>query len=398
MENTHGKIGYLEGIRGLAALLVFFHHFGLAFYPAYYTFGIEASHLNGLELTYGQSVFSVFSNGNFCVFVFFVLSGFVLSRSYFHTNAFSTIVSGAQRRFIRLYIPIAVTIILSFLLLESGLYFNVPAGVITHSEWWLSSFWRFSDVPTHLVGSLLYGVMFTGDSLFDTTLSSMSIEFYGSLMVFAFLALSHNTRNRSAMLFFLFLYCCFTDHLYTATFVFGISLNYIEQRRTSMSKGTATILATVLAFLGLLLGSFPSNGAIAGTFYERVPLEFLNVVHGWLHAIGAFFLVAAFVLSSVLQRLISLRVFIFLGYISFSLYLLHPLLIGSFSCYLFLRLSESMAYNNAVALVFILTLALCIPLSWLMTKFVDVPGTKFAKYVYERYAKPAVAEAGVKGK
>src|ERR1035437_10886835 len=106
MQTTTGKISYLEGIRGLAALLVFFHHFSLAFYPAFFTHDPGASHLNGLEVQYGTSVFSVFSNGNFCVCIFFVLSGFVLSRKYFQSNTFSVLLSGAQRRFVRLYIPI----------------------------------------------------------------------------------------------------------------------------------------------------------------------------------------------------------------------------------------------------------------------------------------------------
>ncbi|MCW3122577.1 MAG: acyltransferase 3 [Flavipsychrobacter sp.] len=386
MENNTNKIGYLEGIRGLAALLVFFHHFGLAFYSAYFTHNIDASHLNGAEVRYGQSVFSVFSNGNFCVYVFFVLSGFVLSRKYFQTNAFSTLVSGAQRRFIRLYIPIAATIILSFILMQAGLYYNGPASTITHSEWWLGSMWTFPDAGSRLFSSLFYTVMFQGDSAFDTTLSSMSIEFYGSLFVFAFLALTHSTCNKHIMLLFVLLYCLFTRNIYTATFALGISLNYLEQRHATLNRATAGVFAVILALIGLVLGSFPTNGMIGGTVYENMSMAVLQQ-SGWFHIIGAFFVVSAFVLSPILQRIISLRLFIFLGYISFSLYLIHPLVIGSFSSYLFLKLSETMPYNNAVALVFLLSLALCIPLSWAMTKFVDVPGTKFAKTVYERFAK-----------
>ncbi len=155
-----------------------------------------------------------------------------------------------------------------------------------------------------------------------------------------------------------------------------------------MNKSISNILSVVLLFVALILGSFPTNGLIDGTFYEHMSGEIL-AYSGWFHIIGAFFLVSSFVLSPILQRLISLRVFRFLGYISFALYLLHPLIIGSFSCYVFLKLSESMAYNSAVAVVFLLTIAICLPLSWLMTKYIDVPGTAFSKYVYERFAKAA---------
>lgn len=395
METTNHKISYLEGIRGLAALLVFFHHFGLAFYSAYFSFNPDASHLNGMEISYGQSVWSVFSNGNFCVYVFFVLSGFVLSRKYFQTNAFSVLISGAQRRFIRLFIPIAATIILSFIIMQAGLYYNVPAATVTHSEWWLGSMWTFPDAFTKMISSLAYGTMFMGDSSFDTTLSSMSIEFYGSLFVFAFLCLTHNTRNKYGMLLLVLLYCILTGHIYTATFALGISLNYTEQKHLSLNKSTAGIIAAIMAVTGLMLGSFPTNGQIQGSIFVHFPEWILITASAWFHSVGAYLLVSAFVLSAVLQRLISFRIFIFLGYISFALYLIHPIIIGSFSSYLFLKLSETMPYNNAVALVFLLSLVVCIPLSWLMTKYIDIPGTNFAKYVYERFAK-AITEPEAK--
>ena len=389
MEKSSNKISYLEGIRGLAALLVFFHHFSLAFYPSFFTHDPAATHMNGLEIQYGESVFSVFSNGNFCVCIFFVLSGFVLSRKYFQSNTFSVLVSGAQRRFVRLYIPIAVTIILAFILMQSGLFYNGPASVLSHSEWWLGNMWNFPDAGTKLVRSLVYGTMFDGDSIFDTTLSSMSIEFYGSMFVFAFLALTHNTRNRFTMLMLSFL--CFTliNKPYYTTFIFGMSLNYIEVRREALSKFSITLLAALMLLAGLVLGSYPTNGAIGGTIFENLPPAILaNGV--WFHIIGGYLLVLSFVLSQVLQRLISLRVFMFLGYISFSLYLLHPLVIGTFSSYMFMKMSETMGYHSGVAVVFILSAIIVLGLSWLMTKFVDVPGTKFSKYVFERWGVKAI--------
>ena len=78
--NQSGKIQYLEGIRGVAALMVFFHHFLLAFFPSFNFAGDPAtSHLGTFELNYWRTPLSVFTNGEFMVSLFFVLSGFVLS-------------------------------------------------------------------------------------------------------------------------------------------------------------------------------------------------------------------------------------------------------------------------------------------------------------------------------
>ena len=134
MTKTVSKIAYLDGIRGVAAFLVFFHHFLLAFYSAYYTFDLNASNLPGWEVRYGQSLFSVITNGHFCVCIFFVLSGFVLSRKYFQSQKLEVLVSGANRRFLRLYIPIAFTMIIAYILMKAGLFFNVDVSKLTHSE------------------------------------------------------------------------------------------------------------------------------------------------------------------------------------------------------------------------------------------------------------------------
>ena len=81
--------------------------------------------------------------------------------------------------------------------------------------------------------------------------------------------------------------------------------------------------------------------------------------------------------------------FRFLGYISFSLYLLHPLILGSFSSWAYLSLAAPIGFNKSLPLVFILTTIVCMSASWIMTKFIDDPGVKLSKYVYDRWFKKA---------
>jgi len=385
MVRSVSKVAYLDGIRGIAAFLVVLHHFLLAFYPAHYTFDMNASNMNGWDVRYGQSLLSVFSNGNFCVCIFFVLSGFVLSRKYFQTNDFEVIVSGVYRRYLRLYIPVAFIIILSFLMMEAGLFFTTAASKITHSEWWLGGQWVFPDAGDKLIESLKVGTMFQGNNTFDTSLWTMTVEFSGSLFVFAFLAFTHKTRHRFISLLLVGLYCKWTESVILSAFMFGISLNYLEQYAKGFNKKVATSLAVILLMMSLVLGSFSINGN-AGTFFDHKPKSFLQ--YGvWFHVVGAYFMVVAFVISVPFQKLVSLRLFRFLGYISFAMYLLHPLIIGSFSSYVFLQLHDRLGFNHTVAVVFLLTVALCFILSWLIAKYIDEPGIRFSKYVYNRWFK-----------
>ncbi len=386
MQKTTNKVAYLDGIRGMAALSVFLHHYLLVFYSSFYTFDTGSSHLHNAEITYGKSIFSVLSGGYFPVCVFFVLSGYVLSRKYFITNLQEVMVSGAYRRFIRLYVPVAFTMIIAFVLMKANLFFNVPASRIQHSEWWLGNMWTFPHPLQRLITCLRVGTMFQGDNAFDTTLWTMSIELTGSFLVFAFLALTHNTRHKLLSLLLLFLLCVVTYNRPMAAFVFGISLNYVEDAVPSLNQRLSGILAAAFLVFGLVLGSFPDSGDFSGTIFGYIPWVFTKAAH-WVHVSGAYLLVLAFVLSPRLQQIISLRVFRFLGYISFALYLLHPLVIGSLSCYLLLHMYPYIGYNHAALYIFLITAAVCIPASWLMARYIDDPGIKLSKYVYKRWFK-----------
>ena len=386
MEKTVNKIVYLDGIRGVAAFLVFFHHFLLAFFSAYYSFDINATNFRGWDVRYGQSLFSVFSNGNFCVCIFFVLSGFVLSRKYFQSQKLEVVISGAQRRFLRLYVPVASTMIIAYLMIKAGLFFNAPVSHLRHSEWWFGGMWDFPEPLQRLWICLKFSTMFGGDSAFDTSLWTMAIEFTDSLFVFAFLAFTHNTKNRFVWLILVFLYSKFTISPLLATFVFGISLNYVEQIIAGRSKYLLSGIALLLFPLSLILGSYPSTGNTTGTFFEHLGHTLLEYKE-WFHTVGAYFLVLSFVLSKNLQQIISLKIFRFLGYISFSFYLLHPLIIGSLSSWLYLKMHIPLGHNRSVVYIFFITTGFCLLVSWLMAKYIDDPGIRLSKYVYNRWFK-----------
>ena len=388
MTKRNGNVAYLDGVRGIAAFLVFLHHFCLAFYPALYSVDMKATHLQGgAEITYGHSLFRILINGNFYVQVFFVLSGFVLSRKYFITNDLELVISGAHRRFLRLYIPVTVTVILSYILLVTGSYFNIPVCVLTHSEAWLGKMCHFYYPFNRLLSGIGGSTIFQGDSSFVATLWTLSIEFYGSLFVFAFLAFTHFTKYRVIFLLLAMYYFFFTDSYYYMSFVFGISLNYTERWLQNVQRKYVQAGGCILLILALVLGSYPSNNMTEGTIFENLGNSIL-AYHVWGNAVGAYLLIFSFMCVPLLQRIVNVRPLRFLGYISFSLYLLHPVLLGSWSSWLFLEIHDGVGYGVCTAVVFLSTVALLIPISWLMAKYVDQFGIRFAKRVYEYVRKP----------
>jgi len=191
------KINYLEGIRGIAAFMVLAHHFMLAFYPAAYDHNPARAHTVSLELNYYASPLNVLTNGNFCVTIFFVLSGFVLSHKYMRENNFSIIISAAKRRFFRLFIPVGFVIIIAFILLRFQLYKHVEVAEISKSDWWLKGLWPVPATFGWFFEFFTYRVMFLGDSNCDTSMWTMSMELYGSFLVFGLLAATHYTKRKN---------------------------------------------------------------------------------------------------------------------------------------------------------------------------------------------------------
>ena len=75
------KINAAESIRGLACLAVVLSHLSLTFFPQLHNFGESAVQQYNFFALLHNSPLAFFYSGTGAVFVFFVLSGYVLSLS-----------------------------------------------------------------------------------------------------------------------------------------------------------------------------------------------------------------------------------------------------------------------------------------------------------------------------
>lgn len=388
--DKNNKLLHLEGLRGTAAILVVIHHFLLAFYPAYYFGGDPAmAHTNGLELAYFRSPLSFITNGEFMVCIFFILSGYVLSHAYYKSDKTDILVSASIRRFPRLYIPVAFTLIIAYVCLKLSLISYDATSAITKSGWLVNIYTRELSFKTFAICFTYYTMLF-GDSRYVTTMRTMVTEFYGSMMVFALLALTHKIRAKWVMLllFSIVLYFIFNEVF--VAFVIGISLNYLDRIDWEKVKARK-IIVFILTVSALFLGGFPTftNAYNNETFYHFISSPFINTNTQLVHILGGTFLIAAILISPGLQKIFSGRIFTFLGHISFSIYLIHPIIIGVVACPFFLfAYGGANSYNLSAIATFVIFFIATIIVSKLMTELVDIPGTKFSRYLYERFFKP----------
>ena len=179
-----GKVQYLEGLRGIAAMQVVLLHFVSGFIPE------TAQH--------AWPPLRVLFDGHTAVYVFFLISGAVLTPSFARPGPF---VAKMAKRVVRLGIPVAAAAVIATLLLAAWPDAHLRAAALTGSAWLAMD---SSGAPTlaHLarevsLDSLLLG--YREATLFaplaerlplmqqslDAPFWSLHLELYGSLLVLA---------------------------------------------------------------------------------------------------------------------------------------------------------------------------------------------------------------------
>ncbi len=305
----------LEGVRGLAAIVVVFSHTATAFAPR----------LDAIQ----DTPFNLLINGDAAVIIFFVLSGYVLTRQYFVTGKPIVILRGMLKRWPRLMGPVLAAALASWLLFVLGAYHFQQAAALSGSDW-LSRFGNAPDYPFEpsLRGAVSEGALLTfirrGSFNYNTALWTMRIEFAGSMLSFGLALLLVRLRPLNVWLTVLasvaaLVLCRYMDQYYCA-FIAGVLL---ARGTKSGVRIQAAVAFPMLAAALFLLG------------YEAQGDGVYHLLH--LTRVGAVYILTAaaslaigLVLSSPrLHRLMDNRYMAFVGELSFPLYLVHMLVICS---------------------------------------------------------------------
>ncbi|HEX2549533.1 MAG TPA: acyltransferase family protein, partial [Gammaproteobacteria bacterium] len=247
------KVPYLDGLRGIAALMVLFAHLMISLYPAVVTFTPSEIHTR-FDVALGISPFSVFWRGNFAVCIFFVISGFVLSEFCQKT----TISFPAQlvRRYLRLAIPMLITSAFAWLLLSISAYANYKAAVdVTHSGW-LSMWYQFNPHFLKMAYEALYRAFVEGNAIYNSNLWTMRIELLGSAYIFL---LHYLFRNKYLRLAIIVYWLMKTPHpSYYLLFAWGAFLyDFKDILLLSLKKIIPNYYGrSILVILGLIIGIY----------------------------------------------------------------------------------------------------------------------------------------------
>jgi peptidoglycan/LPS O-acetylase OafA/YrhL len=354
----------LEAVRGVAALVVVVYHICLGFFP-YYA-GVFPEYA---RQSWQGEPFFVFVNGNAAVALFFVLSGYVLSRRFFELGDHRILLKGAVKRWPRLMGPVLLVVLASYALFKFNLYQFEQAGAASGSPWLIN----FAHVdaydnkpPIQLEYALREGAFLTffrGDSYFDSAIWTMRPELIGSFITFGLAPILFEAR-KSSFLLTIGLIAFATVLIRNANsnllgFPIGVGLAALIPRGLAIPRGFGyAALLTALYLLGY-------SGAPTG-IYALLP--FLTTHTNGTNVIGAALLIAVIETLPSIREIFSGRISQFLGALSFPIYLVHILIICSAGSAIYLRAGAL----PAAFVVFIGSILVSLPLmafnNWWITR------------------------------
>ena len=383
MSNTDAPVGprryvELDSLRGLAALIVVLHHLLLSW---------------DIETEPTSAIFRVFLDlvnplGPEAVILFFVLSGFVLSLPAVNgkPQSYFTFIT---RRVFRIYVPclaaLAISVMTSFCLYSH----------LTHSIW-VRSCWS-GPVTWRLIWQ---HVMFLGvydTTRFDPPIWSLVYEMRISLFFPLLCAIVLRLRMRwaFALVFFLTAVASAIDRKYgvastiplsdtlhyTTMFILGI---YLAREKAKIADWFKRLTWLAKISFGVV---FALLFAVAGPQFTPLATSIihlrLTLFTQWITALGAGGLIVICMNSGTCKRILLWPPIRFLGQMSYSLYLMHFIVLLCCLDLLFGRIP--------LAAILCLVFVLSIIVSWFCYRWVEVPSMNLGRRLSNAFRDPTDA-------
>jgi peptidoglycan/LPS O-acetylase OafA/YrhL len=362
-----GRIAPLDCLRGLAALIVVFHHCLVTFPPFWEVYQHPVQ--PGFYRLMGNTPLHLLWDGPEFVLVFFTLSGFVLSLPFWGDRPLSY-KQFVIRRVLRIYPPYLAAVTIGMILMSL-----LSHGPLTGLSDWAAQFWN-RPLDWKTVGDHVFLMASAGNNYIDTPVWSLVVEMHASLvfpLVILALERSEIMTLAGALVLALigdwgvqqdpgnhihpFLTSFATTASFLWLFVVGAMMARHRQSLAAFAKRTPHVLQLVfLAGALMALNCIWQFGA--------------NEAWRFVEQIGAIALVASAAFMGWVQRLLDVAPLRWLGKISYSLYLIHFVVL----------FTVLYAFRSDVTL---LRLVIAVPIlsigaAALLYRFVEVPSIAWA--------------------
>ena len=355
-NDDSARLHSLDGLRGVAAVVVMLYHLSLVARPF-----LETKHTGDAWWWLTETPLKLFTAGTEAVLVFFVLSGLVVALPALKPGFSWPAFLGA--RFVRLYLPVWGSLALAAVLIAL-----VPrnAASVTPDSWLANASARTDNLPQLLSEASLWRVSYDVNNV----LWSLRWELVFSLCLPLLIGLAVLLRRRWLLAAALATAVTITGRLtsidalvYLPVFFFGtlIAMRMPELLAWARTRTRRTWAPLAVLSFGLLIGSWLAR-PIEGTIGADVLWA--------LSGVGAVGLIVLALGSPLAKRILSAAVPRWLGRVSFSLYLVHVPVIGT--------LAFALGDANWM-LVAALAIPAALVLAWLFHFAVERPAHRLAR-------------------
>jgi peptidoglycan/LPS O-acetylase OafA/YrhL len=391
----------LDSLRGLASLSVVFHHCLMVF-PIFLAANF---HQLGNFWLPSNSPLHLFWAGHEAVILFFVLSGFVLSLPFLNNRAPKYPVY-MVRRICRIYIPYIFSILVSV-----TLFILIKKTFVAELTDWFRGMWSADPFNTQTIMSFLFMFGKNTHNLNTVTWSlvhEMRISLVFPLIIIPIIKWNWKksiiiglSTLLCFMLFFLklsrvymydenlsFLLKTISDTFYFGSF-FIIGAIFAKYRAPIKSYVESLEWKTRIAFSGFGLFLYLSEWLIPGIGFLKYNGSTLETTVATTAldmgiALSILILFSFAVSSFKLQSLLKNRLLLYLGKISYSLYLIHPIVLLTF-VYL---MNGILPMGTLIIFVPVISVLL----AGVMYKLIEKPSMAFGKRLTKNTVSPKEVE------
>ncbi len=373
----------LDALRGAGALLVVLHHAALAFFP-HAVLGSSQRQNAAWEDWCHVVPGSLLVAGPFAVQVFFVLSGFVLSRRFFGEGARGNdeLAAAAVKRCFRLWPMVVVAILLVVACARLGWVQSAATAEATGSTIWLTQR-PHGALDAVSVAKAVIGNAFSRGEPYNSPMWTIESEVWGSFLVFALVFVSRRSPWRWAI------YAATAVWLRSAStvpFIAGLALADAHATwdgfRTWATRGWVAWPAGVAA---LYLGSFPLPLDDAARRHWSAWTPGLWHLKGGTLMLGAVLLVALVLGNARLRGGLECAPGRYFGRISFALYATHEAVLITLGCAVYLAMAGRWGHGPAAFAAGSATIGVSVALAELGTRWVDVPSQRLSDWIGRFY-------------
>jgi peptidoglycan/LPS O-acetylase OafA/YrhL len=367
----------LDSLRGFAAMQVLFGHCLLAV-PGWEFFKTTDKPGQLTEYIINSPLHFFWSDTQ-AVILFFVLSGFVLALPYYSEGkARPNYFPFFFKRIVRLYLPCVFIICISLLL--RYIFFN-PHMVIAAGGW-VKKMWSYPINQEFLINIFLLKPSYLDHV--DGPLWSLNPEIKLSLILpFFSLFLKKLSKFQSIgfLLGYIFIYHSlvkfnfqsiwpeFVTLYYLTYFLIGVILCKYRDNLINAANSAGRVVSILLLVFAIYLYTFQFS---AWWLYQ--PLYNIgSKITDQLASIGGS-IILVYAISDKFKWLFNHKFSIYLGKLSFSIYLVHTIIITSFFYLLFPQVQPG--------LIVIISFTLIFPLAWGFYMLFERPSASLSKKVY----------------